>query len=73
MSHRLAALAVAVFALAGTDSAFASESVVLVREGADVRAEASRAGASGARVYPHVGAFVASLNESQLGRFELGP
>ena len=73
MSRRLAAFAVAVVALAGTESAFAADSVVLLREGADAQAEASRAGASGARVYPDVGAFVASLSASQRGALRSDP
>jgi subtilisin family serine protease len=73
MSRRLAALAVTLVASAGTENAFAADSVVLLREGADARGEATRAGASNARVYPHVGAFVAGLSASQRGALRSDP
>jgi subtilisin len=55
---------------AGVPSAAAADSVVLVAEGADPQRQASRAGLSDARVYPHVGAFVADLTDAE--RADLG-
>jgi len=73
--RRLWPVGVLVFALqwAIVPSATAADSVVLLREGADARHEASRAGVSAARLYPHVGAFVAALTDAERAVLESDP